>query len=146
MTLIVCNGDIRAGKDADMLATYGSEKRTRVRKVSVFGFERFPFGYLSVSWGNGAIGNHCFPTMSALYDWLNSRAGWPKPVTYNRSLPVDGGYLFCHDFETDTKQDAGSSEHVVKRVVRQRASGTGLGRHSVSSEPTRRVRRVRAAA
>lgn len=146
MTLIVCHGDIRAGDDPDMLAAYGTERRTRVRKVSVFGFERFPFGYLSIHWGNGATGNHCFPNMTALYDWLNHRAGWPKPSTYTRSLPVAAGYLYSHDFDKKAEEQARSSENVVKRVVRQRSTGDGLGRHSASSEPPRRVRRVRAAA
>jgi hypothetical protein len=144
MTLIVCNGDVRAGDNPEILSGYGSERRTRVRKVSVFGFERFPFGYLSVHWSNGAVGNHCFPTMTALYDWLNDHPNWPKPNTYTRSLPAVAGYLYYYDFEKKAEEQKRSSENVVKRVVRQRSVEAGLGRHSISSEPPRRVRRIRA--
>lgn len=142
MSLIVHNGIPFAEKGFDLIATYGAAHRTKVKDVRLWRFERLPYGHISVTWGNGAIGCHTGSNFNAMLADAEQRAGWPTPTVYHTSLPFQAGVLYAPDFADEvqasepTPEPSSGEDHATKRVVRNRQAG-----HA----PVARQRRVRAA-
>lgn len=140
MTLIVHKGRVEHTAGTDTLTTYAVDHRTKVVSVTVWGFERLPYGQITVRWANGAQGSHVGPDYRAFMDMAEHTEGWPEPRLFPRSLPHAAGMHWTEELEPQINKEPESEEvtHAVKRVVRQRHVGSDS-----DNGPSVRRRRVR---
>lgn len=137
MALINRRGTMIHSSELSALLDYGSENRTRVVSITMWGFEQHPYGQIAFRWADGATGVHVAPSLRTLFDIVEARTGWPKPKVFGPSLPRTAARLWAADFELTEEPPEKGQDVGTKRVVRQRIAGAGV------VESGARVRRTR---